>query len=144
MSKYIVTNSDVVTFDTAFGEAGVATAVPPLITTITGTGHAHIGEKNMCILGDEENVSLPGVSYSTKTHSVPGTATLTIKSLDDDQKASYVLSDAQVIIVGSKFHAILEVDTAAKTPEPASLDDPITTYTGTGTFTNSNKFVQVS
>lgn len=142
MSKFAVVDGDTVTFDSSFG---LATLIPPLTTTISGTGKKLVSGAKVCVVGDVKSVTLSGVQYTASPYTMPGTGTLTIQSLAGDQEAQKLsVNKTAVILVGSKFNATFSVDSAnpAKTPPPYPppvQKDATSSYSGTGTFTTSNK-----
>ncbi|MBP4001580.1 hypothetical protein [Pseudomonas koreensis] len=138
MSDWIVINGDTVTFDQMFGDRTVIS--PP--TTITGSGKATINQNKICIQGDEKQVKLMNVPYTTPSHSVPGTGTLTIQALDTSQQARKTSSGEAVIIQGQKFKAQFLPSQPALTPPPASTPDPASPSMGTGSFTASQQRVK--
>lgn len=138
MSEWIVINGDTVKFDQVFGNRTVIS--PP--TTITGSGKATINQKKLCIQGDEKQVRLMNVPYTTPSHSVPGTGTLTIQALDTSQQARKTSSGEAVIIEGQKFKAQFLPSQPAMTPPPASTPDPASPSMGTGSFTASQQRVK--
>ncbi|MDI2146129.1 hypothetical protein KBJ94_29210 [Pseudomonas sp. ITA] len=138
MSDSIVTHGDMVKFDQLFGDRTVI--APP--TVITGSGKAKINNKPICILGDEKQVMVEGVPYTTPSNSIPGTGTLTVLALDTSQQAQKTLCGQPVIIKGQKFKAQFLPTQPAMTPPPASTPDPMAPTTGTGSFNPSQQRVK--
>ncbi len=138
MNDWVVIHGDIVKFDQVFGNR---TVIPPP-TTISGTGKATISNKKMCIKGDEKQVKLMNVPYTTASHSIPGTGTITISALDTSQEAKKTVCGQAVIIKGQKFKAQFLPDQPAKTPPPASAPDPSTPSMGTGSFNTSQQSVK--
>jgi hypothetical protein len=138
MSDWVVINGDIVKFDQAFGNRTVIS--PP--TTISGTGKATINNKKICIKGDEKQVKVMNVPYTTASHSVPGTGTLTIMALDTSQEAKKAVCGQAIIIKGQKFKAQFLPTQPAMTPPPASSPDPSAPTMGTGSFNTSQQRVK--
>jgi hypothetical protein len=138
MSEWVVINGDMVTFDKMFGNRTVIS--PP--TTITGSGKATINNKKICILGDEKQVKIMNAIYTTPSHSVPGTGTLTIQALDTSQQAKKTSCAETVIIDGQKFRAQFLPTQPAMTPPPVSTPDAASPTLGTGSFTASQQRVK--
>ncbi|WP_212760544.1 hypothetical protein [Pseudomonas fluorescens] len=138
MSEWIIINGDTVKFDQMFDDR---TVIAPL-TTITGSGQATINNKKICILGDEKQVRLMNVPYTTPKHSVPGTGTLTIEALDPSQQARETSSGEAVIIEGKTFKAQFLPSQPALMPPPASTPDLVSPSMGTGSFTASQQRVK--
>lgn len=135
MSNYIIIDGDQLKFEPQFGSNTVTPTATPVIH---GSGEATIEDKKICIQGDEKNVSIKA-SYISSDYPNPGTGTITITSLADDQQAQFATAETPLILVGSQF-------TASFTPEtPATSDkgpDPVKTpSTGSGSFINSQSFV---
>lgn len=139
MGDYILIEGDTVQFDSSF--------VPPAAVMVqpgklTGSGPATIGGKKICVQGDEGDVSVP-CSYTTLTHSVPGTGYLEIAELATDQVATKTnTGDKAVLLRGKKFQAQFRVEVGAKEPPPKNTPDTATTYKGTGSFITTNTLFQ--
>jgi hypothetical protein len=132
MSSFVVINGDTVSFEPTFG---AATLVPPLTTTITGTGSKLTSGATSCVEGDEASVTLAGVSYSAPPF-VGGTGTLTIKQLASDQLAQKLtVGGKKAILVGSKFDATFTVTSPASN---SSGTDATPSYSGKGSFSTSD------
>ncbi|AMS13809.1 hypothetical protein A3218_05680 [Pseudomonas chlororaphis] len=138
MSDWIVINGDVVKFDQSFGNRTVI--APP--TTISGTGKATINKKKVCVLGDEKQVMIENVPYTTPSNSIPGSGVLTILALDTSQQAQKTLCGQPVILLGEKFKAQFVPTLPALMPPPASTPDPAIPSTGTGSFQASQQRVK--
>lgn len=138
MSEWVVISGDIVKFDPVFGDRTVIS--PP--TTISGTGKASINNRKICIEGDEQRVRVMNVPYTTASHSVPGTGTLTIMTLDASQKAKKTVCTQVVIIEGQKFKAQFLPTQPALTPPPASSPDLSTPSMGTGSFKTTQRSVK--
>ncbi|MCP1489810.1 hypothetical protein J3D48_006220 [Pseudomonas fluorescens] len=138
MSEWVVINGDTVKFDQTFGNR---TAISPT-TTITGTGKATINNNKICIQGDEKQVEIMNVPYTTPSHTVPGTGTLTILALDISQQAQKTASGQAVILEGQKFKAQFLPTQPAMTPPPVSTPDLASPTMGTGRFIASQQRVK--
>lgn len=139
MADYILIDGDEVLFDSAF--AGAAVVVRP--GKMVGSGPATIGEKNICVQGDETKVVVEGCTYTTTIHPTLGVGTLTIFALAANQKAIKTNSgDKAVLLRGNKFQAQFEVKSAAKQAAPANTPDPLKIYYGTGSFNTKNSLFQ--
>jgi hypothetical protein len=133
LSTFVVVNGDTVNFESTFG---AATLVPPLTTTITGTGSKLTSGAIACVKGDETSVTLAGVPYSAPPFT-GGTGTLTIKQLASDQLAQKLtVGGKQAILVGNKFDATFTVTSPALNPSGSSDSTP--NYSGKGSFSTSN------
>jgi len=140
MSNFIVIDGDRIQFIPQFDDSTVA--VQP--GTISGTGHATISGKKVCLTNDITSVTVAGVSYITAAYPFPGTGTLTIRSLRADQQKNWCQSTSPVIVVGATFIAQFQTTVPAKAPPPASTPDPTPLREGTGSIINSQFFVTAS
>ncbi|SDY38002.1 hypothetical protein [Pseudomonas sp. NFIX28] len=138
MNDWVVIQGDIVKFDPVFGNR---TVIPPP-TTINGTGKATINNKNVCVKGDERQVRLMNVPYTTASHTVPGTGTITIVALDASQEAKKSICGQPIIIKGQKFKAQFLPTQPAMTPPPASSPDLSVPSMGTGSFNISQRTVK--
>lgn len=124
----IIIDGDQVIFQPAMGAATVVVKPGKMIasgkTTIKGVA--------VCVDGDEKRVEVPGCMYITKTHLKPGDGTLKISALASDQLATKSNSgNKAVILQGSEFDAVFEVDSPAEDIKPvASGGSPIPDKTG--------------
>ncbi len=139
MSDFIIVDGDQVMFMPNFGQAVVV--VQP--GNIAGSGEATLSGKALCIDGDEGDVSVPGCQYIAGQYSIPGTGTLKIDSLAGDQTASHTKTSGKpVILKGSNFNAIFEVQSPAQQPPPgpgSPIPDSTTKYSGgQGQFITTN------
>ncbi len=138
MADFILVDGDTVTFMPTFGLATVG-AQPG---NISGSGPGTIAGKKMCVDGDEASVEVANCPYFTPVYSIPGLGTLKIDKLAGNQKAKKTKTGgALVLLKGVQFEAIFEVDTPAKQPPPGASppqDDTTKSYSGFGSFTNSN------
>ncbi len=136
MSDYVLIDGDLVSFDPSFGAATVVVAPGEL----AGSGPATVDGKGVCVEGDEVEVEVPGCMYMTPVYCIPGTGTLKIDALAGDQVAEKTQSGGTaVLLVGSSFTAVFEVQSPAQQPTAAGpVPDASPSYSGTGTFTTSN------
>jgi hypothetical protein len=137
MPDQILVDGDHALFMPAFGAAIVV--VRPGVMSATGNGR--VQGKKVCVKGDEKNLEVPGCAYTAGPYLVPGVGTLRIDTLAGDQVAR-VLTDSgkRVLLKGGTFTAIFNVQEPAKQPTPtgALVPDPITRYSGSGTFNPTN------
>ncbi|MGR9053656.1 MAG: hypothetical protein ACU84J_13505 [Gammaproteobacteria bacterium] len=138
MSDFILVDGDQAVFLPNFG-AAVVIVRPGMLSA---GGAATRGGKKLCIVGDEKNVSVPGCLYTTPQYSIPGTGTLKIAALADDQKAEKTRSaGTAVMLKGSRFNAEFEIQSPAQQPPPgpgSPIPDPSPKYSGEGSFTTVN------
>ena len=137
MSDFILIDGDIVIFMPSFPPATVV--VQP--GTLKGSGKANFSGKPICIEGDEKDVEVPGCMYISGGFVIPGVGTLKIQTLNADQIATKTNSnDKKVLLKGSMFTAVFEVQTPAQQPAPPSapVPDPTPQYTGQGQFVTTN------
>ena len=137
MSDFILMEGDIAQFMPNFGAA----VVIPLPGTLQGSGLATLNAKKLCVDGDEKNVSVPGCVYMTPQYCIPGSGTLKIDSLAGDQKAKKMKTGGKAVLLkGSNFTAIFEVQSPAQQPTPAGpIPDATPQYGGgTGQFITTN------
>ena len=138
MADFILIDGDTVIFMPSFGPATVV--VQP--GTISGSGPATINDKAMCVEGDEDQVSVPGCAYVSGAYTIPGTGTLKIASLAQDQIATKTTSgNKAVLLKGTNFTAKFEVQSPAQSPPPGAgspTPDTMTQYSGSGMFITNN------
>lgn len=136
MSDYTMIDGDTVQFLPNFGAAIVV--VQP--GTLQGSGPATLEGKALCVEGDEQNVSVPGCMYITPQYSIPGTGTLSIDSLADDQLASKTQTGGTPLVLkGGQFNAKFEVQSPAQQPTLGGpVPDASPSYSGNGMFITSN------
>lgn len=138
MADYVLIDGDLAVFRPNFGAATVM--VQP--GTIAGSGPGTVGDKKLCIDGDESSVAVRGCMYVTPQYSIPGTGTLEIAALAGDQRASKTRTGAaSVLLVGSAFTARFTVQSPAHQPPPgpgAPIPDATPEYSGTGNFITTN------
>ena len=141
MGDFILMEGDTVQFDPTFGIAVVV--VHP--GKLTGSSAATLQQKKICVVGDELQVAVVGCTYTTSVHAIPGTGTLKIAALGEDQKAAEMkFSGKPVLLKGSKFQAKFEVQNPAKQPPPANTPDPTPMHAGPGQFITQNNSFQVT
>ena len=137
MSDFLLLDGDVAQFMPSFGAA----VVVPLPGTLRGSGPGTRSGKKLCVDGDEKNVSVPGCVYMTPQYCIPGSGTLKIDSLAGDQKAKTTATGGKAVLLkGSSFTAVFEVQSPAQQPTPAGpVPDPVMRYGGgAGQFITSN------
>lgn len=144
MADFVLLENDIANFLPAFGAATVV--VQP--GTLKASGPATVGGKKVCVDGDESQVEVMGCAYIAPPHTIPGTGTLKIAALANDQKATKT-NDAgkAVLLKGSQFEAKFEVQSPAQQPPPgpgSPIPDALTQYSGKGTFTTFNTKVQAT
>jgi len=138
MADYVLIDGDQAMFLPNFGAAIVV--VQP--GKMAGSGPTTVGDKKVCVDGDESSVAVRGCMYMTPQYSIPGTGTLEIDSLAGDQKASKTKSGGTpVLLVGSTFTAKFTVQSPAQQPPPGPgppIPDATTEYSGSGSFVTTN------
>jgi hypothetical protein len=138
MSDTVIVDGDLAIFQPTFGAATVV--VPP--GQITGSGPPTAGGSALCIDGDEGSVEVAGCLYMTPQYSIPGSGTVTIDSLADDQKAQKTtVGGTALILKGGSFTAKLQVQSPAQQPPPgpgSPIPDSTSEYSGSGSFTSFN------
>ncbi len=143
MSDVIIVDGDTVNFLPSFGAA----VVVPLPTTIAGTSSkAKVTGKPACLVGDEKDVKSAGCMYIAGGYVIPGTGTLKIDKLNSDQLSQKVsIEGKKVILRGSTFDAVFEVQSPAQQPGTPPVPDSTTKYSGgKGMFVPSNTKVQAT
>ena len=139
MGDFILTDGDKAQFESSFGKANVV--VKP--GTLKGSGSGTIGGKKISVEGDESSVSVPGCMYMAGPYVIPGTGTLKIDSLADDQIAEKTQTGGKAVLLkGGSFNATFEVQNPAKQPPkgPSPPEpDSTSSYSGKGSFVNSNE-----
>jgi hypothetical protein len=129
---FVILTGDQAVFDPVFGAA----IVVPVPGTITGSAAERSLGRQVCALGDEASVVVPGVAYSTPAFPQPGVGILTILSLAADQQAMQATSSGRPLILrGTKFQARFQVIVPASNPTSA---DVVPLYLGTGGFLTTN------
>jgi hypothetical protein len=141
MADLIIVDGDTVTFLPNFGAA----LVVPKPTTISSTAATtKVGTKAPCLEGDEGGVESPGCQYSTVAFPTPGSGTLKIEKLNNDQLTTKTtIEGKKVILKGSMFDAVFEVKMKAQliTPTSTTLDTTPKYSGGKGSFVPTNATV---
>jgi len=134
MSDFIIVDGDKAEFKPTFGLAQVVVR----LGEIKGSGRSSLKDKNVCILGDEKTVLVPGCLYTAGAFIIPGVGTLKIDTLNRDQIANKTNSAGKpMILQGSSFIAKFEVQAPAFMLLPL-LPDVTPQYFGTGSFITTN------
>jgi hypothetical protein len=136
MADFILITGDKAMFNPNFGQAIVTVRPGDLI----GSGKDKINQKLVCVEGDEKKVTVPGCTYITAQHSIPGMGMLFIQSLAGNQKAQKTQSNGKpVLLKGGEFKAKFTVLVPAQQPSaPNPIPDNTLQYSGTGIFLNTN------
>jgi|SRR6267378_5145857 len=140
MSDLIIVDGDTVNFLPSFG---VATVVPAPTTISGSAATTKVGSKAPALEGDEKNVQSAGCMYTTATYVTPGTGTLKIDKLNNDQLTqTTTIEGKKVILKGSAFDAVFEVQSPAKSSSSPPIADTTPKYSGgKGSFVASNTAV---
>lgn len=137
MEDFIIQQGDFAVFMPTF-EAAVVVVQPG---KMEASGKSTLKGKKICIDGDESKVAVTGCMYTTPQYSIPGTGTLKIESLASDQKTIKSKSgNKPIIIKGSAFNAVFEVQSPAQQPNPPGppVPDSKIKYKGNGNFKTTN------
>lgn len=137
MADFILIDGDLALFQPTFAIATVL--VRP--GTLRGSGASSCKNKKLCVDGDEKSVEVPGCMYITTLHTIPGVGTLKIQALMPNQKARTTRSGGKIVLLnGTQFQAVFEVQTPAQQPVPGSspIPDPSPQYPGQGQFQTLN------
>jgi len=138
MADFVILDGDQALFQPSFAAAVVV--VQP--GTMSGSGPSTHGGKPVCVVGDEQDLSVPGCMYTTPQYSIPGTGTLKIDSLAADQRAARTKSGGTPLLLkGSQFVAKFEVQSPAMQPPPgpgSPIPDATPQYPGQGSFATTN------
>ena len=142
MGDKVLIDGDTVLFLPMFSPAIVV--VQP--GRIPGSGPANIAGKKICVDGDEARVSVPGCSYMTPSHPIPGVGTLKIANLAADQRAKQSKTGGKPLLLkGSMFTAKFEVQSPAQQPTAAGpVPDATPQYSGQGQFLPANLSVSAT
>ena len=142
MSDFVLIDGDQVVFLPAFSPAIVV--VQP--GKLAGSGPATINGKAICVDGDESKVSVPGCTYMTPSHPIPGVGTLKIAALAGNQKATKTKTGGKpVLLKGAMFTAKFEVQSPAQQPTPTGpVPDGSPQYSGQGQFVTTNTKVSAT
>jgi hypothetical protein len=142
----IIIDGDQVIFQPLMGAAIVVVKPGKMIAS----GKTTIKGVPVCVSGDEKNVEVPGCSYMTSVHTDPGTGTLKIKALAGDQLAAQSNSGNKAMILkGSQFEAVFEVETPAEDIKPvasggAPIPDTTPSYAGKGQLIPANQKIKAT
>ena len=125
--RFAIKDGDVVVFMPSFGTA----LVTPIPTTISSSATStSVVDTPVCLEGDEREVESPGCAYIAPPFVVPGVGTLKIMKLGADQVSqNATIEGKKVILQGSVFQAVFEVQTPAQIPV-ACTPDPVPQYPG--------------
>jgi hypothetical protein len=125
--RFTIKDGDVVVFMPTFGIA----LVTPIPTTISASAaNTTVAGSAVCLEGDERDVESPGCVYIAPPHVIPGVGTLKIMKLGADQLTrTTTVEGKKVILQGSVFQAIFEVQTPAQVPV-VFTPDPVPKYPG--------------
>ena len=136
MADYVILENDLAMFTPMFSPAIVV--VQP--GKMPATGKTKLTSTKICLKGDEAQLQVPGCTYMTPVYSIPGVGTLKIMSLMPDQLTLKTKSGSkQIILKGSKFIAVFEVQSPAQQPTPAGpVPDGTPQYMGNGNFITTN------
>jgi hypothetical protein len=137
MADLVLLDGDLALFMPSFGAAVVV--VQP--GQLKGSGPCTRGGVKVCVEGDEGSVAVQGCSYMTPQYCIPGTGTLKVKALAADQVAQKTRTGGvALMLVGSQFEAVFEVQSPAQQPQPSGPPVPDATpqYAGKGSFTTTH------
>ena len=138
MSDYAILDGDQAVFMPAFGAAVVVVRPGRMIAS----GMTSLMGKKICLKGDETKLIVPGCAYTTPVYSIPGVGTLKINALGGNQTSKKTKSGGkEVIVKGSSFTAVFEVQTPAQQPPKGPtppVPDATPQYSGNGTFITTN------
>lgn len=113
---------------------------------IAGSGPGTVGNKKICVVGDESSVKVENCCYLTSQYCIPGKGTVKIDALSGNQQAKKTLSGGKAVVLkGAMFTAVFEVQTPAKQPPPgpgSPIPDPTPKYSGQGMFKSTNLIFQ--
>jgi hypothetical protein len=141
MKSPVMVDGDKLTFHPFFGHR---TVVPlPGMAKIQGSGHATIGNKKVCVQGDEHRVIVPA-NYLIPGYT-PGTGSIIILSLDKDQVMSWCTSERPVIVRGpllTTFIALFIPLLPALGPPPGLIPDIPAPTPGVGLLRPSQRRVR--
>src|SRR6476660_2379823 len=138
MSDYAILDGDQAVFTPAFGAAVVVVRPGRMMAS----GMTSLMGKKVCLKGDETKVMVPGCTYITPVYSIPGVGTLKINALGGNQTSKRTKSGGRAVIVkGSTFTAVFEVQTPAQQPPKGPtppVPDATPQYSGNGSFITTN------
>jgi hypothetical protein len=92
----VLLDGDQALYQPAFGAAVVV--VRPGV--LRGSGPATVNGKAVAIDGDEASAAVQGCVYQSAAYPIPGTGTLEVASLADDQRSSNSQSGGQALLLG--------------------------------------------
>jgi hypothetical protein len=142
MGDLVLIDGDQALFVAAFGAATVA--VQP--GRLTGSGPLKVNGKRACVNGDEGSVSVPGCSYAAPPYVIPGSGTLAISELAQDQlAATSATGGVKLMVKGTTFTAEFSVESPAMQPPPgpgSPIPDATPKYSGSGSFETTNSTVK--
>lgn len=133
MMDMVIVDNDLLQFYPMFGARMVTPTGP---TQIRGTGHPRIQGHKVCVVGDEKKVTF-NATYTTPSHSIPGSGVITISRLALDQQARHVKSSAAWITKGQQFIAEFRPTKPAQMPPPSNTPDVLAPSSGLGRFISS-------
>lgn len=138
----VLIDGDQALFQPAFGAAIVV--VQP--GALQASGPATLNGKKICVAGDEASVSVKGCVYQSASYPIPGSGTLEVASLGSDQQTSTTCSGGQqLLLVGGSFTARFKVDSPAQQPTASGpVPDPMSEYSGQGSFQSANNILRAS
>lgn len=143
--KQIIRTGDQVQFMPNFG---AAILLAPAITVITGSAVTSNAVKmNICVVGDELKVMLPGIPYMSGSFVTPGVCMLSIMMLGPDQLSKTVKAGGKfVILKGTTFTAKMQIIAPAMQPNPPAppIPDPVPLNMGKGMFITTNMTVNAN
>ncbi|AOP98022.1 hypothetical protein [Enterobacter roggenkampii] len=139
MMSWVIVDSDFIEFDKMFGHRKVTITDSK---KITGSGHAEINKKKVCVLGDEKKINLKA-TYTIDGYASPGNGQVTITKLNDSQFTQGCISEKPLITEGNgTFVALFTPSTPAIGPSPANMPDVTAPTPGTGWFKHSQDWVK--
>src|SRR5690242_18401592 len=115
MPDFAILDGDLAVFMPTFGAAIVVVRPGKMMAS----GMTSLLGKKICLKGDETKLMVPGCTYTTPVYSIPGVGTLKIQTLGGNQTSKKTKSGSkEVIVKGSTFTAVFEVQTPAQQPPP--------------------------
>lgn len=136
MADFILINEDQVIFDELFTLAKVTVKKGEL----KASGKAKVGDKAVCLKGDEGKISVGPCDYVMPPFMKEGKGMIKIQSLTNHVAGKTKDSGKEVLLKGSKFVAVFEVTVPAQLP-PGTIPmqtDPAPKYIGSGSFETKN------
>ena len=127
----VLLDGDLVVLTPAFGHA---IAVGTLAVPVKGSALASFDGRALCVERDLTSVTA-SVAYSTPSCPVPGSARITVESLNGSQRSTVVTDSGKpVVLAVGRVAAMLEVVVPAIGPPPSSIPDATRKYPGSGVF----------